>query len=67
MGAMLDHVSIQCADMAATASFYDAVLAPLGGQRIMDFGEAIGSGLPPSGVTDEAAPPRDEGWGPQPH
>ena len=44
---MLDHVSIQCADMAASASFYDAVLAPLGGQRIMDFSVAIGYGLPP--------------------
>jgi catechol 2,3-dioxygenase-like lactoylglutathione lyase family enzyme len=45
---MLDHVSIQCADMAASSSFYDAVLAPLGGQRIMDFGEAIGYGVPPA-------------------
>jgi len=35
---MLDHLSIQCADLAASAAFYDAVLAPLGGQRIMDFG-----------------------------
>ena len=43
---MLDHVSIQCADMAASASFYDAVLAPLGGLRIMDFGVAIGYGTP---------------------
>ena len=25
-------------------SFYDAVLAPLGGRRILDFGEAIGYG-----------------------
>ena len=33
--------------MAASAAFYDAVLAPLGGQRIMDFGEAIGYGVPP--------------------
>lgn len=47
MSGMLDHVSIQCADIAASASFYDAVLAPLGGQRIMDFGEAIGYGVPP--------------------
>jgi catechol 2,3-dioxygenase-like lactoylglutathione lyase family enzyme len=47
MGGMLDHVSIQCADLAASASFYDAVLAPLGGQRIVDFGEAIGYGVPP--------------------
>ena len=44
---MIDHLSIQCADMAASAAFYDTVLAPLGGQRIMDFGEAIGYGLPP--------------------
>jgi catechol 2,3-dioxygenase-like lactoylglutathione lyase family enzyme len=46
MIAMLDHVGIQCADMAASASFYDTVLAPLGGRRIMDFGVAIGYGTP---------------------
>jgi len=44
---MLDHVSVQCADLAASAAFYDAVLAPLGGQRVMDFGEVIGYGVPP--------------------
>jgi catechol 2,3-dioxygenase-like lactoylglutathione lyase family enzyme len=44
---MLDHVGIQCADIAASAAFYDAVLAPLGGERIMDFGVAIGYGRPP--------------------
>lgn len=44
---MLDHVSIQCADVDASARFYDAVLAPLGGQRIFDFGEVIGFGVPP--------------------
>lgn len=44
---MLDHVSIQCADVAASAAFYDAVLAPLGGRRILDFGEVIGFGVPP--------------------
>jgi catechol 2,3-dioxygenase-like lactoylglutathione lyase family enzyme len=33
--------------MAASAAFYDAVLAPLGGTRIMDFGHAIGYGVPP--------------------
>ena len=44
---MLDHVSIQCADIAASAAFYDSVLAPLGGQRILDFAEAIGYGVPP--------------------
>src|SRR4051812_38138808 len=44
---MLDHVGMQCADLAASAAFYDAVLAPLGGQRIMDYGVAIGYGIPP--------------------
>ena len=28
---VLDHLSIQCADYAASLAFYDAVLAPLGG------------------------------------
>jgi catechol 2,3-dioxygenase-like lactoylglutathione lyase family enzyme len=41
---MIDHVSIQCADVAASAAFYDTVLAPLGGKRLLDFGEAIGYG-----------------------
>ncbi len=45
---MVDHLSIQCRDLAASAAFYDAVLAPLGAQRMMDFGEAIGYGVPPS-------------------
>ncbi len=44
---MLDHLSIQCADIAASASFYDAVLAPLGGCRVMEFGPVIGYGVPP--------------------
>ncbi len=44
---MIDHVSIQCADVAASAAFYDAVLTPLGGVRVLDFGEAIGYGIPP--------------------
>ena len=42
---MLDHLSIQCADVAASAAFYDTVLTPLGGGRIMDFGTAIGYGV----------------------
>ena len=44
---MLDHLSIQCAEVAASAAFYDAVLAPLGGTRILDFGEVIGFGVAP--------------------
>ena len=41
---MLDHLSIQCDDYAASLVFYDAVLAPLGGGRIMDFGTYCGYG-----------------------
>jgi len=41
---MIDHVSIQCADVGASAGFYDTVLAPLGGWRMMEFGEVIGYG-----------------------
>jgi len=44
---MLDHVGFQCSDLPASAAFYDAVVAPLGGQRVMDFGVAIGYGVPP--------------------
>ncbi len=42
---MLDHLSIQCADVAASAAFYDSVLRALGGRRVMDFGEVIGYGI----------------------
>ena len=47
MASVLDHVSIQCTDLVASAAFYDVVLEPLGGRRIMDFGSAIGYGVPP--------------------
>jgi catechol 2,3-dioxygenase-like lactoylglutathione lyase family enzyme len=41
---VLDHLGIQCADLAASAAFYDAVLAPLGFRRLMDYEVAIGYG-----------------------
>ena len=41
---MLDHISIQCDDYPASLAFYDAVLAPLGGKRILDFGTFCGYG-----------------------
>jgi catechol 2,3-dioxygenase-like lactoylglutathione lyase family enzyme len=44
---MLDHVAIQCADVPASAAFYDTVLAPLGGKRILEFEDVIGFGVPP--------------------
>jgi catechol 2,3-dioxygenase-like lactoylglutathione lyase family enzyme len=42
---MLDHLSIQCADPSTSAAFYDAILAPLSGSRVLDFGEVIGYGV----------------------
>ncbi|MFT7602030.1 MAG: catechol 2,3-dioxygenase-like lactoylglutathione lyase family enzyme [Acidimicrobiales bacterium] len=45
---MLDHLSIQCVDVAASAAFYDKVLATIGGQRILEFdGPTIGYGVAP--------------------
>jgi catechol 2,3-dioxygenase-like lactoylglutathione lyase family enzyme len=45
---MLAHVSIQCADFEKSAAFYDAVLAPLAGSRLMELEGAIGYGVPPN-------------------
>jgi catechol 2,3-dioxygenase-like lactoylglutathione lyase family enzyme len=42
---VIDHVAIQCADVTASAAFYDVVLAPLGGRRVMDFGTVVGFGV----------------------
>ncbi len=41
---MIDHISIQCTDLPKSAAFYDAVLATIGGSRLMDFGTVIGYG-----------------------
>jgi catechol 2,3-dioxygenase-like lactoylglutathione lyase family enzyme len=45
MHRMLDHVGMQVSEIAASSRFYDAVLSPVGGTRIMDFGAAIGYGV----------------------
>jgi catechol 2,3-dioxygenase-like lactoylglutathione lyase family enzyme len=42
---VLDHFTIQCADVSRSAAFYDAALAPLGGERAKDFGNVIGYGV----------------------
>jgi catechol 2,3-dioxygenase-like lactoylglutathione lyase family enzyme len=44
---VIDHVAIQCADVAVSAAFYDVVLAPLGGARVFDRGDVVGYGVPP--------------------
>jgi catechol 2,3-dioxygenase-like lactoylglutathione lyase family enzyme len=41
---MIDHLSIQCGDVATSARFYDAVLGTIGAGRVMDFGDVIGFG-----------------------
>ena len=41
---MIDHLSIQCRDVEASARFYDAVLAPLGGRRMLEFPGVVGYG-----------------------
>ncbi|MEV0155973.1 VOC family protein [Micromonospora sp. NPDC050686] len=41
---MLDHFSVQVRDLPASAAFYDAVLAPLGGRRMLEPGP-IGYGV----------------------
>jgi catechol 2,3-dioxygenase-like lactoylglutathione lyase family enzyme len=43
---VIDHVSIQVADPAASRAFYDTVLAPLGGGTVMAFGPVTGFGRP---------------------
>lgn len=58
---MIDHLGMQCSDIAASAAFYDAVLAPLGGVRIMEFGPVVGYGVPPE--PDFWISPHDNGEG----
>jgi len=58
---MLDHLSIQCEDVAASAAFYDAVLGSLGAGRVMDFGEVIGFGI--AGKPDFWIGPQQTGEG----
>ncbi|NYT93678.1 VOC family protein [Salinispora sp. H7-4] len=41
---MLNHLGIQVRDFDASLAFYDAVLAPLDGRRLMEFPEAVGYG-----------------------
>lgn len=42
---MLDHLGIQVADLSASKAFYDAVLAPLGAKRMMEFPGVAGYGI----------------------
>jgi catechol 2,3-dioxygenase-like lactoylglutathione lyase family enzyme len=63
---MLDHISVGCRDLAASAAFYDAALAPLGLKRVLEKGSGIAYGPGPGragmmfwivSVPPEAGPP----------
>jgi catechol 2,3-dioxygenase-like lactoylglutathione lyase family enzyme len=62
---VLDHVALEVADLDRSARFYDAIMRPLGGRRIVDSPDGIGYGrdrpelwvMPRRGVTP--AGPRD--------
>lgn len=41
---MINHISIGVADIATSARFYDAALAPLGYARVSDSPDAVGYG-----------------------
>jgi catechol 2,3-dioxygenase-like lactoylglutathione lyase family enzyme len=41
---VIDHLSVQVSDVAASAAFYDAVLAPLSGRRLLEFPNVVGYG-----------------------
>ncbi|WP_153398105.1 VOC family protein [Ornithinicoccus halotolerans] len=43
---MIDHFGINCADLSASAEFYDTVLGTLGYTRQLDVEVAIGYGTP---------------------
>ncbi|MBO4164090.1 MULTISPECIES: VOC family protein [Micromonospora] len=42
---MLDHLGIQARDIPASLAFYDAVLAPLGARRLLEYGDVVGYGV----------------------
>jgi catechol 2,3-dioxygenase-like lactoylglutathione lyase family enzyme len=58
---LLEHVSIQCADAAASAAFYDAVFAALGAGRVMSFDDVVGYGF--DGRAEYWIAPRQPGEG----
>lgn len=46
---MLHHLSFAVSDLARSAAFYDAALAPLGYVRVWDDDDAVGYGYPGGG------------------
>ncbi len=44
---MIDHTGVTVIDVANSKAFYQAALAPLGYEAIMEFDDAVGFGVPP--------------------
>ena len=51
---MIDHVSVNVSDPAASKAFYEAALAPLGYRVVMEFGPVTGLGGPTPGAPEDA-------------
>ena len=56
---MIDHISVNVGDPAASKAFYEAALAPLGYRVVMDFGPVTALGAPASGAPEGAPVPPD--------
>jgi len=58
---MIDHISVNVSDPAASKAFYEAALAPLGYRVVMEFGPVTGLGGPTPGAP-EGAPVHADLW-----
>ena len=56
---MIDHISVNVSDPAASKAFYEAALAPLGYRVVMEFGPVTGLGAPVPGASEGAPVPPD--------
>ena len=54
---MIDQISVNVSDPAASKAFYEAALAPLGYRVVMEFGPVTGLGAPVPGAPEDAPVP----------
>ena len=54
---MIDHISVNVSDPAASKAFFEAALAPLGYRVVMEFGPVTGLGAPVPGAPEDAPVP----------
>ena len=60
---MLDHVTLQVADLPACTAFYDAVVPALGASQLQDLGRAVGYGVDRPSLWISVAPSREDASG----